>query len=67
MSAGTHVDPLELELQAVVSHLTRVLGTELGSSLQEQYKLLTSEPSLQPRDVNNLNYPPSRPRRCASI
>ena len=39
-------DLLELELQTVVSCLTWVLGLELGL-LEEQYMLLTDEPSLQ--------------------
>lgn len=51
MSAVAHrdqkqvLDVLKLELQAVVSHLTRVLGTE-RHLLQEQHALLTAEPSL---------------------
>lgn len=51
MSAVAHrdqkqvLDVLELELQAVVSHLTRVLGTE-RHLLQEQHALLTAEPAL---------------------
>lgn len=36
----TASDPLELEFQEVVSHLTRVLGSEQGS-LEEQQELLT--------------------------
>lgn len=46
MSMGTHggwkrvSEPLELELQAFVSHLIWVLGTKLRSQ-QEQYVLLT--------------------------
>ena len=40
-------DPLKLELQAVVSHLTWRLRTEL-SPLHEQYKIITTEPYLQP-------------------
>lgn len=40
------LDPPKMELQAAVSHWSRVLGTELGS-LQEQYMLLIPEPSLQ--------------------
>lgn len=39
-------DLLELELQAVVSHSIWVLGTELGSSLQEQCEFLTAKSSL---------------------
>jgi hypothetical protein len=42
------VAPLELELQAGVSWLTWVLGTEPGSS-EDQHVLLTSELPLQPQ------------------
>lgn len=37
----------QVSLQAVVSCLRRVLGTECVSSLQEQQVLLTVEPSFQ--------------------
>lgn len=43
------LDPLELELQIAVSHLTWMLGTELRSS-QEHYVLLTAKPFLQPQE-----------------
>jgi hypothetical protein len=39
------LDPLELELQMVVSCLVWMLGTKLGP-LEEQPLLLTPEPSL---------------------
>lgn len=39
--------PLELKLQAAVSHLVCVPGLDLGL-LPEQYLLVTAEPSLQP-------------------
>lgn len=39
-------DPLELEIQAVVDCLVRVLGTERESSIRAAV-LLTAEPSLQ--------------------
>ena len=43
-----HQIPLELELQAMVSLLVWVLGTELRlCSLEEQSVHLTTEPSLQ--------------------
>lgn len=44
------LDPLGLELLAVVGHHMWVLGTELGS-LKEQYMLLTADPSLQSQCV----------------
>ena len=54
VSVGAHggqrrvLNPLKLELQVVVSHLTQVLGTKLQfSSLQGQYLFLMAEPSLQ--------------------
>lgn len=40
-------DPMELELQKVISHLLWMLGTKLGP-LQIQEALLTAELSLQP-------------------
>lgn len=47
MEAGRkHGGPLELEVQVVVSHLIRVLGTKLY--LKEHQALLTSELSFQP-------------------
>lgn len=43
------LDPLELELQAVVScHAMWVLGIEPWCPLQKQQALLNAEPSLQP-------------------
>lgn len=39
---------MELELQVVVSHLIQVRGVESMVPLEEQYVLLTIEPSLQP-------------------
>lgn len=39
--------PQELKLQAVISHPTWVLGMNLNL-IQNQYGLLTTEPSLQP-------------------
>lgn len=39
---------LEMELQAAVSWLVRVLGTKLGL-LQKLYVLVTTEGSLQPQ------------------
>lgn len=36
-----------LQLQVVVRHLTRVLGTKLGPS-EEQQVLFSDKPSLQP-------------------
>lgn len=42
-------DPLELELQAVVSHMAWVLGTEPGSSRKSSQSFLTTEPFLQPQ------------------
>ena len=47
--------PLGLESQAVVSHVTWVLGTYMGP-LSEPYMLLTTEPSLQPLQLS-LNEP----------
>lgn len=40
------LDPLELELQLVVSHLLWVLGTKLGSSGRKE-ELSTTAPRLQ--------------------
>lgn len=37
------LDLLELELQADVRHLTLMLRTKLGSSIQKQYVLFTAE------------------------
>jgi len=45
MSVGTHrtekrgSDPLELESQVLVNHMTRVLGTELESSKRAVHQL----------------------------
>lgn len=44
------LDPVELELKAVMSCLTQVLWTELKSS-EEQCAPLTAEPTLQPLDI----------------
>ena len=43
------MEPLELELQAVVSSLELVVRTKL--SKKEQYVLLTAEPSPQPQEA----------------
>lgn len=50
-------DPIKLELQMVMSCLTRVLGTKLRI-LGTQQALLTAEPYLQPYSIilsNNFN------------
>lgn len=41
-------DPLELEFQAVIRHLTWVLGTTFRSLEWQQQVLLTTESSCQP-------------------
>lgn len=40
------LDPLEMELQEIVSCLMWVLGTKFGSSLEEQQVLLNAESSI---------------------
>lgn len=52
-SRRQHRVPWDWELQAAVSHLVLVLGTELRSSgpSEGQAVLLTPEPSLQPLGV----------------
>lgn len=42
------LDPIELELQGVVFHLTWLLGIELRP-LENQYMLLICEPYFQPK------------------
>lgn len=39
---GKNLDALELELKVILSHLRRVLGTELGSSARALYQPYSS-------------------------
>lgn len=53
MNVGVHgsqkrLFPLELELQAIVSPQTLILGNQLNA-LKEQYVLLTAKPHLGPQ------------------
>jgi hypothetical protein len=52
-------DPLELELQMIVSYLPRGCWESILSPLEEQPAFLTTEPSLQP-----LPLPPDLPKCC---
>jgi hypothetical protein len=49
------LDPLELELQAFVSHVTWVLGAKL-SPLEEQHMLLTTESLIKCPVLKILNF-----------
>lgn len=56
-------DPLELQSQMAVSHLTWVLGLKLGSS-GRAYMFLITEPSLMPPTPTSLK-PEFSPRSCS--